>query len=500
MFASVEAKVAAQMICLAYQEGLVWPDYAWIFPDHHIDDLLFHADDMCDIDVLRRALERVYFLHFHFDSSDSLTQYNTTLTQNPYTNLMHDSIQAFAHSLNTTVGHLGQMNLSLENYRLGNSVITDMIERELKTLSFTGTLDHVQFDANKRERQTTVDILQIRNGTATQVGSYNPVTGQLVLDEEINPIQDVQSTEIPRILRHLAFPIAGIQFTGIGIGIILTTIIFVLFIYYRRSAEIKATSFNLSLLMFVGCYLLFISTLFNTVSELIEFNQSPYFCNSVTWCASLGINFVFGTLFVRMLRVYRIFNFFGKLGKKWSDRVLCIVVLLIVGIEATLLLIWSLVDVFTIREIETYQDTASPPYIEVVQLCSSNYLQTWLILVVGEIGILMFVVAFLAFKTRKIRRKHFKDTKKVNIYLFTNILLICTVAPLWYVLRTSTVNGPSTGPGVIVLNIGYAGTATLCQLLLFAPKIMPPLTRQLFHKTDSQKVCSKLIFMCQGNT
>ena len=501
VFASVEAKVAAQMICLAYQEGLVWPDYAWILPDHHIDDLLFHADDMCDVDVLRIALERVYLIHFHFDSSDPLTQYNTTLTPNPYTNVMHDSIQAFAHSLNATVGHLGAMNLSLEDYRLGNSDITDMIERELKTLSFTGALGHVQFDANKRERQTTVDILQIRNGTATQVGSYNPVTGQLVLDQEIDPIQDVQSTEIPRILRHLPFPVAGILFTGIGMGIIITTVILVLFIYYRKSAEIKATSFNLSLLMFVGCYLLFISTLFNTVSELIDLNQGPYFCNSVTWCASLGINFVFGTLLVRMLRIYRIFNFFGKLErKKWSDCVLCIVVLLIVGIEATLLLIWSLVDVFTIREVETYQDTVSPPYIEIVQFCSSTYLQTWLILVLGEVGILMFVVAFLAFKTRKIRRKHFKDTKKVNIYLFMNILLICTVAPLWYVFRTSRVDDPSSGPGVIVLNIGYAGTATLCQLLLFAPKIIPPLTRQLLHKTGSQKMCSKLIFICQVNT
>ena len=334
VFASDEAKVAAQMICLAYQEGLVWPDYAWIFPDHHIDDLLFHADDMCDVDVLRRALERVYLLHFHFDSNDPLTQNNTTLTPNPYTNVMHDSIQAFAHSLNATVGHLGAMNLSLEDYRLGNSDITDMIERELMTLSFTGALGHVRFDANKREWQTTVDILQIRNGTATQVGSYNPVTGQLVLDQEIDPIQDVQSTEIPRILYYLPFP----------------------------------TSINLSLLMFVGCYLLFISTLFNTVSDLVDYD-GPFFCNIVTWSAALGMSFVLGTLLVRMLRVYRIFSYFGRLeGKKWSDCFLFIVVLSIVGVKATLLLIWSLVDVFTIREVETYQDTASPPYIEIVQL------------------------------------------------------------------------------------------------------------------------------------
>ena len=169
--------------------------------------------------------------------------------------------------------------------------------------------------------------------------------------------------------------------------------------------------------MFVGCYLLFISTLFNTVSDLIDYD-GPFFCNIVTWSAVLGMNFVLGMLLVRMLRVYRIFSYFGKLEeKKWSDCFLFIVVLCIVRVEATLLLIWSLVNVFTIREVETYQDTASPAYIKIVQSCYSTYLRTWLAVVYAEVGILMTVVALLAFKTRKIRRKHFKDTNKVNIYL-----------------------------------------------------------------------------------
>ena len=132
----------------------------------------------------------------------------------------------------------------------------------------------------------------------------------------------------------------------------------------------------------------------------------------------MGMNFVLGMLLVRMLRVYRIFSYFGKLEeKKWSDCFLFIVVLCIVRVEATLLLIWSLVNVFTIREVETYQDTASPAYIKIVQSCYSTYLRTWLAVVYAEVGILMTVVALLAFKTRKIRRKHFKDTNKVNIYL-----------------------------------------------------------------------------------
>ena len=486
VFASVEAKIAAQMICLAYQEGLVWPNYTWIFPDHHIEDFLFHADDMCDVDVLRRGLERVCLLRFHDNSSGLHTKYNTstTLTPNIYTNAMHDSIQAFALSLNATVDRLQAMNLSLEDYRLGNSDITDMIERELMTLSFTGSLGHVQFDANKRERQTTVDIIQIRNGTTTQVGSYNPVTGQIVYDEDIKPIQDVQISDIPRIYKHLSLPAAVILLMVTGVCIIFTTIMLVLFIYYRKSAEIKATSLKLSLLTLLGCYLLYISTLFHTVSDLNDYD-GPFFCTFVTWCAGLGINFVFGTMLVRMLRAYRIFSYFGRMGRKrWSDWFLCIVVFILVGVEAMLLLIWALVDMLTVLEVETYQATASPPYIEVVQYCSSNYLHIWLIIVFAEVGILIFVVAILAFKTRKIRRKHFKDTKKVNIYLFMNILLICVIVPFWWVLRT--VNDSSSS--VVLLYLGYAGTATLCQLLLFVPKVMPPLMSQLFHKIPEKNV------------
>ena len=59
---------------------------------------------------------------------------------------------------------------------------------------------------------------------------------------------------------------------------------------------------------------------------------------------------------------------------------LCMV-LVIVGVEAFLLLIWALVDVFTIQEVKTYLVTASPPYIEVVLYCYSKHLNIWVSLV-----------------------------------------------------------------------------------------------------------------------
>ena len=253
----------------------------------------------------------------------------------------------------------------------------------------------------------------------------------------------------------------------------------VLFVFYRKSAEIKASSLKLSLFTFIGCYLLLFASLLYTVSNVTNY-VGPFFCTTVTWCAVLGIDFVYGTVLVRMLRVYRIFGYNGRMGRKrWSDVVLCIVVLIIVGNKAILLLIWSLVDVFTKH---THQATATPPYIEVTLYCYSNYFEVWTILILSEIGILMLVVAFLAFKTRKIRMKHFKDTKKVNAFLFMNILLICVGIPFWWVLRTVNDSSSSVFP-----YIGYAGVAILCQLLLIAPKVIPPLTRMLFHKTTKRR-------------
>ena len=480
VFASVETKVAVRMICLAYQEGVVWPNYTWIFPDHHIEDLLLHAGDMCNITVLKHALERVYFLQYHFNSSD--TQYSTILTPNPYTYAMHDSIQALALALNATMDHLQAINSSLEDYHLGSPDITDMIERELMTLSFNGALGYVQFDTSKREWQTTVDILQIRNRTAIQVGTYNPTSGQLV-DEDINPIQDV---DIPRIIRSsVTLPVSVILLTVDGVCIILTTVMLVLFVLHRKSAEIRASSLKLSLFTFVGCYLLFFASLLSTVLDLTN-SVGPFPCTTATCCAILGINFVYGTVLVGMLRVYRIFGYNGRMGKKrWSDWSLCIVVLIIVGSVGILLLVWSLVDVFTIREVDVDTDQAgTQPYIEVMLFCYSDYLEVWFTLSFSEVGILILVVAFLAFKTRKIRLKQFKDTKKVNVYIFMTILLICLAIPFWWVLRT--VN--ETALSLVWVSIGYGGAATLCQLLLIAPKVIPPLTRELVKKASQNNV------------
>ena len=105
-----------------------------------------------------------------------------------------------------------------------------------------------------------------------------------------------------------------------GLAYILTTIILVLFLYWRNEPEIKATSPYLSLVMFAGCYLLYTAITFQVISKsfAVGFNMFTAACNIDSWFGFIGLNLIFGTLFVRLLRINHIFRVFQKTSKIWS--------------------------------------------------------------------------------------------------------------------------------------------------------------------------------------
>ena len=477
IFASVTLKTAVEILCLAYIEDMIWPHYAWIFYDHQIDDFKVYSGAFCGLDSLMHALEGVFLLQHEYSQTESSRnqwnynqEYQTPFSNNSYAMVLYDTLRAVALAMNNVDINLYLRNMSLVNKLLGNQEsFTQMVNFELMYSSKTFSRFR-----NNIELHTVVSIYQIKHETAEKIGSYDLLSGQTLFNRNLSA--SVPTDEIPRIYRFL--PIAAVVFLSIvtGMCIILTTVILFLFVYYRNAAEIKATSPKLSLFMFVGSYLLLGSTVALIFISAVV-NEGPLVCSACSWSASLGINFIFATLLVRILRVYRVFTYFGKLGRRWSDRVLCVIMLSIVGVEAVILLVWTAADAFTIEDVEIYQVSTAQPYYEVAQFCSSRSLRTWLTLVFSEIGVVMLFVALLAYKTRKIRRKHFKDTKKVNTYIFTSILLICVSITQWWVLRTN--NYPAASLVTVFVNFG--GNAVLCQILLFVPKVMPPLVRHLFR-------------------
>ena len=484
---SVGLEQAAEVLCLAYKQSLRWPQlkHTWIVYEHQVDDF-FRATSTCDNDTMRSALEGVFLVQYQLSINDSnkvivsgqtyseyygdyleqlshfAAQYNTSLNSNPYSNTLHDSVWATAIAL----------NISLRTN--GTADINEIANNELSNVSFTGALGDVDFD-NNGESKVAVNIFQIRNGTAEL---YVVISNKQCNERAIGRSPD---DEIPRIYNLQSAAITAVLLTFEAVLIILTTVILILFLYYRNAPEIKATSPYLSLTMFLGCYFLFASATVTALSPSVIHN-GRFFCNAPEWCLSLGVHLIFSPLIMRMLRVYRIFNYFGKLGKRWSDGVLFCGILVIVGTNILSLTLWRVfggVKGMNIAMLVTPED--SFPYYEVSQTCILPIIINAVYLIEG--AVLYTIIVLLAILTRKIRRQHFKDTKKVNIFIYLDILISYILLPLSLIITDRRIQVYLT---FAEINIH----AILCQMFLFLPKCLPPLLRHL--KPKYQKATSKI--------
>ena len=503
VFVSLGAKDTADLLCEAHDNGLLWPYYVWIVQDHEINDLAYYAHGSCTTKKLTEALQNTTLLRYQYEQVDTLrklvtgTTYDEYLQQytkvlnesggnlkyNQYASVMHDSVWAFALALNQSLDTIARCNMTVIDFmkEFGREQLTNTIEANLQTLSFEGVGGHVQFNGDY-DVDALVDVtLAGSSGTYTSIGYYNQSLRSLVVTlNKTLPSPD----PFPRDYNLIPLPITVLLIVLVILCFILTTIMFILFIKYRRYSEIKAASPYLSMLMFAGTYLIMLSTLMQAILTAIVSpagsTDSNILCGSVIAGNVVGISLIFSTLLLRMLRIYRIFSYFGKTGKIWSDKVLAVIVLLVIGGDVVLLVVWFTVDPFTVKEHIVYRftDNDRVPYYEVSQYCSSDTIDLWFSLTFGKMAVLFVVVVFLAIKTRRIQKANFKDTKKVNIYIFLTVMIIATLIPVWFLLK-ETRNEIVMG---IVIYLSFGSVGLLNQLMLFSPKVIPPMLRSMGFK------------------
>ena len=474
------SSIASELICRAYANGMRWPNYGWLLLE---DGQYWSTSHKCNDSTMRKVSEGVFLLRNKLQPTDQNSQlisgmkYNEYLQNlqeksgmthiNPYANVLYDSVWAFALALNNSIFVLGDSGGDFQN-------ISRAVRNELPKVSFTGALGDVHFDSN-HEVKTTIDILQVRNGTSTPIGFYDPIHKRLELD--IASIDQIPSDELEREYQLFSLPLTIVMSAALVICILLTTGMLVLFICYRNQPEVKASSWFLSFFMFLGSYSLLIGALLQTLSSglVIVGTGRKINCSMLIGFASVGSDLILATLFTKMLRIYRVFAYFGRTGKLWSDSVLIIIILIVTLGKITIVVAWAITDAFYLEDIETYNLDTTPPRYKVSQKCYSEHMGVWLAVVFSYSGVLLFVLLLLAFKTRKIRRENFKDTKKVNALILTLVVIVCFGTPLWWVLRS--VDDPIGSYIVAVIGFGLPGAAT--QFYLIAPKVIPPFCRHL---------------------
>lgn len=254
-------------------------------------------------------------------------------------------------------------------------------------------------------------------------------------------------------------------------GLIVTSILLVGFIYFRHEPEIKSTSFSLSLLIFLGCYLTLIYLCLNLHLHHPGPNKAlAVLCFSLHLLSGLGIPsaLILATLAIKMLRIYYIFTKHSpkKLSRAWSDLFLLLYVILILSPMVLVYTIWAFVDPYT----GFLQHLTDLNFIVVEKGCTSAHLTIWQAILVLYIVTLFLILLVLAILMRNIQHTHFKDTKKVNILVLCLFLDLFLTLVTWRVLYAIV----KIHIADILLHLGHHAFILLCQGFLFAPKILPP--------------------------
>ena len=484
---SLSVAHAIDMLCSAKDRGLTWPDYAWIVHSITFTDFSL-ATEFADLNScnIQTALEGVILLEHRLNGKTSLpgttsslmgytnedyfkkymerlanlsAKVNAPLRPNAYANLLHDSVWALA--------------LAFQHGQVNNSILAIV-----SNISFMGTMGIISFNGSL-EITTGVDIFQIKNGSPIHEGFYHPSVKNIDYVGSLleNPRPSVKHTIITDNTSIVYTSVFSLVFLLCVAGVTLTLFFY---IYYRNEPEIKATSVTLSLLMFLGCYVILFYMLMAILytQSLVPSDSQFNICLTLLWSGATGVSLtlILATLLVKTLRVYHIFNHFGKVGKMYSDIALLFYVLLLISPNIIIHTIWSIVDPYSADTIITEY----PSYTEVEQRCYSKQILLWFCILYLNIEGLAVILIIVAVKTRKIHRENFKDTKKVNAFIFILLIVIYVISAQWIIFRSI---GVKKGYASIPLHIGHVIIVVSCQGLLFIPKILPPLQRNFFNKS-----------------
>ena len=497
-YLSVTEGEGATLFCEAFKRKFLWPGYVYALHERSLPQII-STPVSCTREQMVKALEGVFLFQyrlFSFESSNLTSgmtyqqyhdeyieelgnfanQTNTNLKDNLYANSLYDQVWAFALAAN---GSLGSINFLNDSLAASNINVTtwnrDILATQLRDIEFNGVSGFIKF-GKEQEIQTFVEVYQVRSGEQVLIGLYDAYNGN------ISFFNDFERDEVPGDTFDLYY-----QLVPIWVGLIVLVFDLVLFalvlfitlsiIIWRSRPEIKSASFPLSLMMLMGCYFLCISVAIQTVRVIFTISNSFTFtalCNVELWLFINGINIMYVTLAVRLLRIFHVFRSFHSTGKYWSDKYLVLYIMLICSVLVAILVLWTAIHPLHHVQEQYYIASANPPHYLLRTFCSANSLGIWIALCLSLIGLVVLFVMFLAIQTRHIKRKHFKDTKKVNIFIFSTCISYAILLPLWLILYSAQID---IGSYVSQCTAKLLGVA-LCSTLLFLPKIIPT----FYHK------------------
>jgi len=448
-----------KLLCEAHWHSMEWPQYAWI--------VLSLYSQMPSNKCLRGLMDAEINLSGVF-----------LITHGRYGDSSSGKIPVTCNSGSYLAGLMcDSINLALRayNYCQGNCSFMKYIEN-IRTLPYTshhaGELKYNKTVNSLFDERVT--FIQLVEDVRKEVAYFN--SSLFVLDNTIkeNSILPSRTYRSPSVISVVCYLLDII----IVCSILITT--FILYVVYRKEPEVKASSFSISLLSYISSFTIVFYLFLITLTKLFTLPEvlRNSICIARTWLNVLSFQgpLVTSTTIVKIFRVYRIFHptSLTQGGRCLSDQGLIAIVLLLQLPNIVINLVWTITDTYLSSTIVT----AHTNYLEISFKCHSDRLLTWTLLLMAYNTILCLILMFVAFKTRKIRRKNFKDTKKVNAFIFFHLFFLSSILAL--VLLGFALHNHRLFD--ISLYVGSSVEVVIEVSFLFVPKVYPPLKRTLLRQ------------------
>ena len=487
-FLPVTVQEAANVLCEAFKNNALWPNFVHIFEEVSVNVLL-QEETLCTCDEMIAGIEGAFFLDIQteVDANTLLVsgltykeywneyaqllhqlEFRENLTLNPgntLANVAHDQIWAFSLALNNSLDLLHSVNRTIEDYQTNQSLVSDIIEEQLLSVRFQGAAGYFELNDN-REAASSISLSQVQNGTPVLVGLFDPQRSDSIIF--ITNVSNVPDDDYEDVFAFLPLSIVIPMSVICLIGLASLALLLILFLCYRKRPEIKASSPYLSIIMFIACLMLYGSVCMQILG--VAGIGIGIVCNLDLWLVAIGLNLMFGTIFMRLLRIYYVFKTFRETGRFWSDRYLVIGIFALLSGIFILLVTAAIVDPFREVQIKTFIADANPPYFQVNAVCHARYVLYWVFSGLAYNGTILFLAAVFAFRTRRIRREEFKDTKKVTAFVYLNMFVFIFGILVTYVLRFQL---SSAYGSIIAAIVSRFLQAVLCEVLVLAPKVLP---------------------------
>ena len=255
--------------------------------------------------------------------------------------------------------------------------------------------------------------------------------------------------------------------------IIFTTIQLILYLSYRSHNVIKATSPFLSLLMFAGCYLFCAAAIQLITIGSFVLSPEAFTAMAITNFTFIinGISLILVTLFIKLLRVYRIFTCWDKdLGKQWNNLSLLLTILLLSIFPNIVLAVLIALKPPTHSSYYYKFFKGSLPLIEIHTRIEPTSIYIFLILAGIHVYVAVFLtlVLYLGICNRKIKMKNFNNTGQLVLLLAVLVIAICLTISIVTIFLVRE-QEPIANAVMVTLFLIFV---TACQLILFLPKIV----------------------------